>query len=83
MLRKVFKTGNSVVVSLPREALQFLGIQEGQEVSVDLDRENHQIVITPSESPLAKAGVDEDFARQVSEFIEAYRPALKALAKNE
>jgi antitoxin MazE len=83
MLRKVFKTGNSVVISLPREALEFLGIQEGQDVVVDLDRENRQIVISPAEAPLAMAGVDEDFARQVSEFIEAYRPALKALAKNE
>jgi antitoxin MazE len=83
MLRKVFKTGNSVVISLPREALEFLGIQEGQEVAVDLDRENRRIVISPAEAPLAMAGVDEDFARQVSEFIETYRPALKALAKNE
>jgi antitoxin MazE len=83
MLIKVFRTGNSVVVSLPREALEFLGIQEGQEVAVDLDRENRQIIISPSETSLATAGVDEDFARQVSEFIETYRPALKALAKNE
>jgi antitoxin MazE len=83
MLRKVFKTGNSVVVSLPREALEFLGIQEGQDVAVDLDREKRQILISPSETSLAIAGVDEDFARQVSEFIETYRPALNALAKNE
>lgn len=39
MLRKVFRTGNSVVVSLPRDALELLGIHEGSEVSVDLDRE--------------------------------------------
>jgi antitoxin MazE len=83
MQRKVFRTGNSMVVSLPREALEFLGIQEGQDVSVDLDRENRQIVITPPETPVADAGVDEAFARQVSEFIETYRTALEALAKNE
>jgi hypothetical protein len=52
-------------------------------VAVDLDRENRQIIISPSETSLATAGVDEEFARQASEFIEAYRPALKALAKNE
>jgi antitoxin component of MazEF toxin-antitoxin module len=39
MLRKVFRTGNSVVVSLPREALDYLDIQEGAEVEVNLDRE--------------------------------------------
>ena len=46
---------------------------------MELDRENRRIVITPSELPLN--GVDEDFARQVADFIEQYRPALKALAR--
>ncbi len=32
MLRKVFRTGNSIVVSLPKEALDYLGISEGSEV---------------------------------------------------
>lgn len=81
MLRKVFKSGNSVVVSLPKDALESLGISEGTDVSVDLDREKRQIVISPIETPLATVGVDEEFARQVSEFIEKYRPALESLAK--
>lgn len=81
MLRKVFKTGNSLVVSLPKDALEVLGLQEGADVSVDLDREARQIVITPLETPLADAGVDETFARQVAEFIEQYRPALEALSR--
>ncbi len=81
MLRKVFKTGNSLVVSLPKDALDALGIQEGADVSVDLDKEGRQIVITPLEMPLASAGVDETFARQVADFIEQYRPALEALAR--
>lgn len=81
MKRKVFKTGNSVVVSLPKEAIEFLRITPGGDVSVDLDRENRQIVITPLERPLEASGVDTSFARQVAEFIEAYRPALEALAK--
>lgn len=81
MLRKVFKTGNSVVISLPKDALELLGIAEGSDVSVDLDRENRQVIISPAEEPLAVAGVDEEFAQQVSEFIEQYRQALEALAK--
>ncbi len=28
--------------------------------------------------PIAASGVDEDFARQVSEFIAEYRPALSS-----
>jgi len=81
MVRKVFKTGNSTVISIPREALEYLGLAEGMEVSVDLDRDKRQIVIAPLEKPLAIAGIDEGFAHQVAEFIEQYRPALEALSK--
>jgi len=78
MQRKVFRTGNSTVISLPREAIDFLHLKEGADVSVELDRENRRIVITPAE--LSLAGVDEDFPRQVAEFIDQYRPVLEALA---
>ncbi len=82
MLRKVFKTGNSVVVSLPKDALELLGISEGSDVYVDLDREKRQIVISQAEEPLAASGVDEEFSHQVAEFIDQYRPALEELAKS-
>jgi antitoxin MazE len=81
MLRKVFKTGNSLVISLPKDALELLGITEGSDVSLDLDRDKKQLVISPVEEPLAVAGIDESFAQQVAEFIDRYRPALDALAK--
>ena len=80
MLRKIFRTGNSSVVSLPKDVTDPLGVQDGSDVSVELDREHRQIIIRPVNVPVAAAGVDEDFARQVSEFIAEYRPALKSLA---
>jgi putative addiction module antidote len=79
MRRKVFKTGNSLVVSLPKDMLEPLGVHDGTDVSVELDRKNHQILIRPAESP--SVHLTEDFARQVDEFIEEYRPALEALAR--
>jgi putative addiction module antidote len=79
MLRKVFKTGNSLVVSLPKDLLETLGVRDGTDVSVELDRQNRQILIRPVELPVA-GDLSEEFARQVSEFIEQYRPALEALA---
>lgn len=82
MLRKVFKTGNSVVVSLPKDALELLGISEGSDVYVDLDREKRRIVISQAEEPLAVSGVDEEFSHQVAEFIDQYRPALEELARS-
>jgi antitoxin component of MazEF toxin-antitoxin module len=81
MLRKVFRTGNSTVVSLPKDVTDPLGVRDGSEVSVELDREHGQIIIRPVELPIAADGLDQEFARQVSEFIAEYRPALQSLAR--
>jgi antitoxin MazE len=81
MRRRLFKTGNSIVISLPQEALESLNLNAGADVALEIDRQNHQIIIKPADIPLAVAGIDEDFARQVNEFIDCYRPALEELAK--
>jgi putative addiction module antidote len=81
MLRKVFRTGNSIVVSLPREALDYLNIHEGNQVEVNLDREKRQVILKPVETPLDVSSVNEKFANQVAEFIEQYRSVLEELAR--
>jgi hypothetical protein len=50
MLRKIFKTGNSVVVSLPREMLENLGVGDGSEVSVELNPVT-RLSFAPSSAP--------------------------------
>ena len=79
MVRKIFKTGNSMVVSLSKEMLDALQLSEGSEVSIELNLTQGQIIMTPT--PPAADGVDALFARQVADFIEEYRPALEALAQ--
>lgn len=81
MIRHLFKTGNSIVLSLPREILDDLDMKVGESINLELDREQRRIIITPVEKPIAIMGVNEDFARQVDEFIQQYRPALEKLAK--
>ncbi len=81
MIRRLFKTGNSIVISLPKEVLNDLGIKDGESVNLELDREQRRVIITPIEKPVAIAGVNEAFARQLDEFIQQYRPALEELAK--
>ncbi|MEA4908970.1 MAG: AbrB/MazE/SpoVT family DNA-binding domain-containing protein [Anaerolineaceae bacterium] len=81
MIRRLFKTGNSIVLSLPKEVLDNLGIKDGERVHVELDPEQHRVIITPVEKPIAMAGVNKEFARQVDEFIQQYRPALDELAQ--
>ena len=80
MLRKIFRTGNSIVVSIPKDILDKLELSEGEDVSIELDSQHRQIVISPIEKPLA-VEIDETFAKQVDDFIQEYRPALEALAK--
>ena len=79
MVRKIFKTGNSLVVSLPKESLQTIGLKEGSEISIRVDEEQNQIVIEPTQPNIP--GVDAEFAQQLNDFIEQYQPALDALAK--
>jgi putative addiction module antidote len=81
MFRRLFKIGNSIILSLPQEALESLNLREGAEVALVVDPQNNQIIIKPAEAPLAAAGIDEDYARQISQFIDHYRPALEELAK--
>jgi putative addiction module antidote len=82
MLRKLVKTGNSVVVSLPKDFIESLGVSEGADVSIELDRENKRIIIQSAKQTIA-GSISEEFSRQVADFIEEYRPALEALAKND
>lgn len=77
MARKIFRTGNSTVVSLPADVLEAVGLGLGDEVTILADSENNRIIITPSTLP----GVRPGFLEQVDRFIDDYRPALDALAK--
>ena len=80
MIRKIFRAGNSMVVSIPKDILDELQLSEGEDVSVELAPQQRQIVISPVQKAIP-TGIDEAFARQVDDFIEKYRPALDALAK--
>lgn len=81
MARKIFRSGNSTVVSLPPEVLELLGLQPGDEVNVAADPERRRIVVTPTEAkgPREQLQVQE----RLGELIERYAPALERLAEME
>jgi antitoxin component of MazEF toxin-antitoxin module len=78
MPRKIFRTGNSAVVSLPVDALEAVGLGLGDEVTVVADPGQGCIIITPA-GPLP--GVRAGFLEQVDRFIDRYRPTLERLAR--
>lgn len=78
MARKIFKSGNSAVVSLPQTALDRLGISVGSTVDLRVDGERGEIVLSPARD--SETEIDRDFAEKVDEFKRRYGPALRALA---
>ncbi len=78
MIRKIFKTGNSMVVSLPAEVTDRLGVRAGAEVTVEIDDHEGVIIIRPVKR--SDRTITPEFARMVDAFIEEYRSVLEALA---
>lgn len=77
MARKIFRSGNSTVVSIPQESLDALGLDVGSEVEVVADEERGRLILRPTADV---PGVDPEFSQRLNDFIDRYRPALKALA---
>ena len=71
VVRKVFRSGNSLVVTLPPE-VRDLGIAEDSEVDVVI--EEGRVVIRPT------VGVSRELLEWTDAFIERNRELLKRLA---
>jgi len=78
-IRKIFKTGNSLVVSLPRPLLAELGLGEGDPVSCEVDARRGGLVLRPV-LPAARQGpVGREFCVMVEDFLGRYEDVLKEL----
>ncbi|MBI5406862.1 MAG: AbrB/MazE/SpoVT family DNA-binding domain-containing protein [Nitrospirae bacterium] len=81
MVRKICHIGTSYGVLIPKEILEKLHLTAGAQVEVKLDEKASKIIIEPAISKSQYKAVDIAFASQVNDFIECYKPALKALSK--
>ncbi|NIM92108.1 MAG: AbrB/MazE/SpoVT family DNA-binding domain-containing protein [Anaerolineales bacterium] len=79
MGRKIYRTGNSLVITLPKDALEALQMGAGTEVDIEVDEEKGVLILSPVDQSLD--GVNEVFAKQVEDFIQEYRSALEELAR--
>ena len=77
MARRIFRAGNSSVVSLSMDVLEAVGLGMGDMVHVIADSENSRIIITPS----TVLEVRPDLLERVNRFIDNYQPALEAMAQ--
>jgi hypothetical protein len=80
MERKLFRTGNSLTVTIPPAVASEMGLKAGGTVLLEVDREHDGVLIRaaapppPNESP-----VTPEFVEWVDGFIDRYGGALKAL----
>ena len=76
MTQKVLKVGDSAAVTIPRKALEELGLRVGDSINVEIDKKKRMVFIEP-----VNKIVDKEFLVWTRKFIERYKPALEALAK--
>lgn len=75
--RKVTKIGNSLGITLPKEVLDHLGIQHGDEVKFDL--QTGSVNIKKKVQLKLPKGVDEDFLEQMNDMMTEYDDTFKGL----
>ena len=81
MRRKICAIGNSFGISIPKEIIEKLRLTLGTQVEIKIDEKEKMITIEPFVDQSIQDSVDKEFVSQVNDFIERYKPALKALAK--
>ena len=78
MAQKLIQVGSSAAVTIPKKSLEDLGLKVGDEVIVDIDKENKVVSI----KPVREFGKrDRRIAKLTKNFIERYRRDLEALAQ--
>lgn len=77
MTQKLLQIGSSAGVTIPKKSLKDLGLKIGDEVSVEVDKEQGVVSVRSAK----RAKVKNELLEWTDEFIKRYQPALKALAK--
>lgn len=75
MAQKILKVGSSAAVTIPKRSLDELGLKVGDQVSLEIDKENKAVTIKPA------LAVSRELIEWIDKFISRYRRALEALAK--
>jgi antitoxin component of MazEF toxin-antitoxin module len=80
-VQRVFKAGNSNVVSIPKHLLQEVDIKSGQKVIVEKSQNEGELIIKKvGKSKFKKSRVDEDFKKWWKAFLRDNEDVLDELA---
>ena len=78
MERKVTKIGNSLGITMT-EALNQIGLEQGDSVHVDVKEEEGTIIIRRAHKIELPAGIGPDFLDTLSQVMDQYNDTLKGL----
>lgn len=81
LTQKLYKNGNSVAVTIPKEYLHDLNLRDGSEVIVEQDPEAGIITISRKKNAKSVSKISPEFLKWLDSFNTKYGPALKELAK--
>lgn len=81
LTQKLYKNGNSVAVTIPKEYLNNLNLRDGSEVIVEQDPEAGVLIISRKKSVKSFSRISPEFLNWLDSFNKKYCPALKELAK--
>lgn len=76
--QKLYRNGNSVSMTIPKQLLEKHGLKEGSEVIIE---ERNADLIIKSKSSLLASDVDAKFMKMVEEFADEHDDVLRELAK--
>ncbi len=74
MLQKVFQTGHSAAVTIPKKMLKELGWKLGDYVSIEINPVEKSVVVKPA---AALTAADKQVARLCLNFVKRYKKELK------
>ena len=78
MAQKVLRVGSSAAVTIPKSALDKLGLKIGDMVVVETDTKKKSFTVRPATKLSQK---DKHIAELTFNFVERYRSDLESLAK--
>lgn len=76
-MRKVFKNGNSLAVTVPKAYAHQLSIRDGSQVEW---KKTSQGLVLIHQKKVKIAGVDQKFAKMVDEFMDEHDDVLHELS---
>ena len=77
LTQKLYRNGNSIAVTIPRQYLEELNLKEGSEVVVE--KRDKELRISSKTNALA-TGVDVKFMKTLDEFVMDHEDVLRKLA---